>query len=110
MVALNQMMPPNPSDKDFVERTLQQHPSLTRFVERIQKYSSTTFSNATIRIDALAYDEWDPPLLLEITADIPQVDYVERLHELRRWAQSDPDYDPELITVMLLVRAPAQTR
>lgn len=104
MVALKEMMPIDPAERDFVEATLCRHPSVSRFANRLQQHVQDHFQQPVINLDALAHDEWDPPLAIEVTADIPEDEYVSRLHELRRWAHLDPDYDPALMQIILLRR------
>lgn len=104
MVALKHMMPNDPSERGFIESTLRDHPSVSRFTKRLQQHVESQLDQPAVSLDALAYDEWDPPLAVEITADIPEAEYVDVLHQLRRWAQSDPDYDPALVQLILLRR------
>ncbi|HWV24767.1 MAG TPA: hypothetical protein VNZ58_11305 [Thermomicrobiales bacterium] len=105
MIARN-MMPENPSTRDFVETTLQEHPSILRFIDRIQHHAQSVFKHPTFKIRQLAFDEWDPPLIMEITAEIPEDEYIRDLHSLRKWYRRDPDFDENILHVSLLIRVP----
>lgn len=56
MVALKEMMPIDPAERDFVEATLCRHPSVSRFANRLQQHVQDHFQQPVINLDALAHD------------------------------------------------------
>lgn len=108
MVALKNLMPEKPEDRNAVEAMLRDNPRIAGFIERLNSHVRATYMDVDVSVESLHYDEWDPPILIVTTASIPDREYIHQLHELRKWAKSDPDYDATKVHVSLLPRVTSQ--
>jgi hypothetical protein len=103
MVAMTQMMPTDPDERETVRQVLREHPELEAFIERIGQHAIEMFPGAEMSLDTRQYDDWDPPLRMIVTA--PYTDreaFSRRDRAWTSWLLAQPDYDPARLFVTIL--------
>ncbi|HVL22579.1 MAG TPA: hypothetical protein VM450_00755 [Thermomicrobiales bacterium] len=103
MVALSQMLPTDPDERERVRRVLREHPGLEAFIERVSRHAAEVFPGAEMMLDTRQYDDWDPPIRLSVTAPYTDREAFSRLdREWTSWLLAQPGYDPSRIFVTVL--------
>ena len=99
MVAVANLLPENPEDEASVLALLKEHPDLRAFIQQASAKALEVFPGATIQLDTVRYDPWDPPMRMRILApgDLEQVG-ASRM-DYFRWLHAHLDYPEDLIFV-----------
>lgn len=95
MIALNELLPDTPAEKDSVNQVLATRPYLGGLITRLATKIYASFPDAEITMSTRQYDDWDPPLT--ITVYVPLADhskYLDVAHEIRDWARNDAEFNP----------------
>jgi hypothetical protein len=100
MVAMAQLIPEDPKEQASVLEVLREHPELTGFIAKASTKAEEFFPGATMHLDTVRYDEWDPPISLFIDAPVSWPDYKRGKDEFIRWLVAQPDFDIDLILAM----------
>lgn len=99
MIAVADLIPSDPDEQRTVRSILDANPQVRGFIMRASAKAEELFPGATIRLDAVQYDEWDPPLQLTILARMPLPAFGQRADALMAWARSRDDYRPDLVAI-----------
>lgn len=102
MVAVASLLPDNPEEEASVLAVLREHPELRTFIQQASTKALELFPGASIQLDTVRYDAWDPPVCMRLY--IPQ-EYEDREHGLDAfigWVADAPGYDPDLISFLPL--------
>ncbi len=65
MVAMAQLIPEDPQEQASVLEVLRQHPELKTFIAKASAKAEQVFPGATMHLDTVQYDDWDPPVRLD---------------------------------------------
>lgn len=101
MVALKNLMPEKPEDRNAVERILRESPDLARFLQRLSDHIRETYRDLAVHIDSRQYEPWEPLLTVVLKGPMTEQEFNERYDAIRAWAGNDPEYDPSRIHVSL---------
>lgn len=104
MVATHRMLPDNQGKRSLIEEYLEQHTELASLIERFERHVRAIHNDADVTLYWFNFDEWDPPILVQVIANVAPDEYVKALHELRDWYQSDPDRDETTSRMSLIMR------
>ena len=99
MVAMAQLIPEDPQEQASVLEVLRQHPALKTFIAKASAKAEEIFPGATMHLDTIQYDDWDPPVSLIIRSPLPMLEHRIAVNIYIHWLTSQPDYDDELIAV-----------
>jgi len=99
MVAVAAMMPANPEEEASVLAVLREHPELRTFIQQASAKALEFFPGATIQLDTVRYDEWDPPIQMNIFVRDGQADMIQRRLDYIRWLREHLDYPEDMIFV-----------
>ncbi|MGC4108035.1 MAG: hypothetical protein QM753_17065 [Thermomicrobiales bacterium] len=99
MIAVADLIPTDPDEQRTVRSVLDAHPELRGFIARASAKAEALFPGATIRLDSVQYDEWDPPLQLTVLARLPLPEFSQRTDMLMSWVRSRPDNRPDLLAI-----------
>lgn len=99
MVAVASLLPDNPEDEASVLAVLREHPELRAFIQQASAKALELFPGATIQLDTVRYDEWDPPVRMRVLVkgDLERVESIRR--DYMRWLQTTLEYPENLIFV-----------
>ncbi|MGB3307857.1 MAG: hypothetical protein WBA63_16840 [Thermomicrobiales bacterium] len=106
MVAVAQLIPDDPQEQASVLAVLREHPELRGFIAKASAKAEEFFPGATMHLDTVQYDEWDPPVRLIITAPMAQSDFMPVLDRYMSWMRQQEDYDGALLFVFPKRTAP----
>lgn len=100
MVAVANLLPQNPEDEASVLALLREHPELRTFIQQASVKAMEVFPDATIQLDTVRYDPWDPPIRMNvlIRGDLEQVNR-DRTDYLR-WLHATLTYPEDLVFVI----------
>ncbi|MGC4106243.1 MAG: hypothetical protein QM753_07785 [Thermomicrobiales bacterium] len=100
MVAVANLLPENPEEEASVLALLKAHPEARAFIQQASAKALELFPGATIRLDTTRYDEWDPPMRLNvlIRGELEQVNR-DRMDYLR-WLHAALVYPEDLVFVI----------
>ncbi len=99
MVAMAQLIPKDPEEQASVLEVLRQHPELKTFIAKASAKAEEVFPGATMHLDTVQYDEWDPPVRLIIGAPQSRKQFLARVNIYMRWVEDQPGFNEELIFV-----------
>jgi len=99
MVAMAQLIPKDPQEQASVLAVLRAHPELKAFIAKASAKAEEVFPGATMHLDTVQYDDWDPPVRLIIGAPQSKEQFMARINAYMMWVDDQPDYDEELIFV-----------
>lgn len=97
MVAMTQLIPEDPKEQASVLEVLREHPELGGFIAKASAKAEELFPGATMHLDTIRYDEWDPPVRLIIGAPLSKKAFMARVNEYMTWVENQPEYEEELI-------------
>lgn len=100
MVAMAQLIPNDPDEQASVLEVLRQHPELKGFIAKASAKAEEVFPGATMHLDTVSYDEWDPPVRLIIHARLPWETFESSLDGYLSWLVAQSDFDEQLIQVI----------
>ena len=109
MVAVAQYIPDDPQQKASVLAVLREHPELQGFIARASAKAEELFPETRITLDAVQYDEWDPPVRMIVKITQPWPDYQAASDTFIHWVGHLPDYKRDLILVMPMWNGPIET-
>lgn len=99
MVAVANLLPDNPEEEASVLAVLREHPEVRAFIQQASAKAMDLFPGATIQLDTVRYDDWDPPMRMVVHAP----GRLERVNKDRmeyfRWLHSALDYPEDVIFV-----------
>jgi hypothetical protein len=99
MVAMAKLIPEDPQEQESVLAVLRQHPELKNFIAKATAKAEEVFPGATMHLDTVQYDDWDPPVRLIVRSPLPMPEYRVAVNGYIRWLTAQPDYDQEMIFV-----------
>ncbi len=99
MVAMAQLIPEDPEEQASVLAVLRTHPELKSFIAKASAKAEEVFPGATMHLDTVQYDDWDPPVSLIIRSPLPMPEHRIAVNVYIQWLTSQTDYDDELISV-----------
>ncbi|MGI8485687.1 MAG: hypothetical protein ACR2OU_15675 [Thermomicrobiales bacterium] len=99
MVAMAQLIPEDPQEQASVLEVLRQHPELKTFIAKASAKAEQIFPGATMHLDTVQYDDWDPPVRLIIGAPMEQGAFMAVLEDFLGWLRNQSNYNRELILV-----------
>ncbi len=109
MVAMAQLIPEDPREKDAVEAVLAAHPELEAFIAEVSAEAHRQFPEVRIELDTMGYDEWDPPLRVLLHATVPWPEYRHRVDEFMDVVRENPGYNRDLVFVFPMWAGPLET-
>ncbi|MGN6033641.1 MAG: hypothetical protein ACTHQE_18450 [Thermomicrobiales bacterium] len=103
MVAVASLLPDNPEEEASVLAVLREHPELRTFIQQASTKALEFFPGASIQLDTARYDEWDPPVTMNVFVRDDQRDdqddMVQRRLEYVRWLRDHLAYPEDMIFV-----------
>ncbi len=99
MVAMAQLIPTDPDEQASVLEVLRQHPELKGFFAKASAKAEEVFPGATMHLDTVGYDEWDPPVRLIIHAPMPLTTIEAATRDYMAWLRESLAYPEDLIFV-----------
>jgi len=99
MVAVASLLPDNPEEEASVLAVLREHPELRTFIQQASTKALEFFPGASIQLDTARYDEWDPPMTMNVFVRDDQGDMVQRRLEYVRWLRDHLAYPEDMIFV-----------
>ncbi|MGI8484747.1 MAG: hypothetical protein ACR2OU_10850 [Thermomicrobiales bacterium] len=99
MVAMAQLIPEDPDEQASVLEVLRQHPELKGFIAKASAKAEEVFPGATMRLDTVSYDEWDPPVRLLIRAPMSLASVESATRGYITWLREALAYPEDLIFV-----------
>lgn len=106
MVAVAQLMPQDPEEQRTVRDVLREHPELPGYIARATEQARKVFDNPRFELSTVRYDDWDPPLTLNIYVPMPWPEFERAFDTYLKWLSPNPDYDRDLILVFPQFRGP----
>jgi len=100
MVAMSQLIPDDPQEQASVLEVLREHPELRGFIAKASAKAEELFPGASMHLDTVQYDEWDPPLTLIINAPAPWPEYQASRDTFIHWLVEQPEFDLDRMLVM----------
>lgn len=102
MVAVANLLPRNPEDEASVLAVLREHPEARTFIQQASEKAKELFPGVRISLDAVQWEEWDPPLRLVLHIRQPWERYKASILEFANWMGAQPSFHHELIGVLPL--------
>ena len=102
MVAVANLLPENPEDEASVLAVLKEHPQARAFIQQASEKAQELFPGVRISLDAVQWEEWDPPLRIVLHIRQPWERYKAAILEFASWTGVQPTFDPGLIGVLPL--------
>lgn len=99
MVAVASLLPGNPEDVASVLAVLREHPELRTFIQQASTKALEFFPGASIQLDTVRYDEWDPPIQMNIFVYGPVEETIQPRLDYMRMLLEDLSYPEKLIFV-----------
>jgi len=99
MVAVAQLIPDDPQEQASVLAVLREHPELRGFIAKASAKAEELFPGATMHLDTVQYDEWDPPVRLIINVPQSMGQFLAHVSEYMSWVESQSGYDEDLVFV-----------
>lgn len=109
MSAVAQLIPDDPAAKESVLAVLREHPELQDFIARVKDKAEEVFPKTAIALDAVRYDDWDPPVRMIVHITPPWDEYTRASREFAHWVGDLAEYDRDLILVMPMWNGPIET-
>jgi len=99
MVAVANLLPDNPEQEASVLALLKEHPELRTFIQQASAKALEVFPGASIQLDTVRYDEWDPPMTMNVFVREGQDDMIQRRLDYVRWLREHLAYPEDMIFV-----------
>lgn len=109
MVAMAQIIPDDPKERDAIQAVLRAHPELESFIADVSEEAHRRFPEVRIELDTVAYDDWDPPLRVLLHATVPWPEYRRRVDEFMAVVRENPGYNRDLVFVFPMWDGPLET-
>ncbi|MDQ3657313.1 MAG: hypothetical protein M3457_19840 [Chloroflexota bacterium] len=109
MVAVARFIPQDPKEKESVLAVLREHPELQGFILRVSEKAEEIFPEVRIALDTVRYDEWDPPVTMNIWITEPWGAFRESWDRFTTWLSYNPDYDRDVVLVMPMWNGPIES-
>ncbi|HWK79751.1 MAG TPA: hypothetical protein VNP95_03245 [Thermomicrobiales bacterium] len=85
MVAVANLLPENPEDEASVLAVLREHPEARAFIQQASEKAQECFPGVRISLDAVQWEEGDPPLRLVLHIRQPWEDYSIAIKNFAGW-------------------------
>lgn len=108
MVAVAQLIPTDPEEKESVLSVLHEHPGLREFIQKAVNKANEIFPEFSVSLDTVGYDEWDPPVTLTLSVVQPLNEFARAYDRYVQWVVHEPDYNRELVHVFPVWRGPLE--
>ncbi|MGC4192406.1 MAG: hypothetical protein QM589_14745 [Thermomicrobiales bacterium] len=99
MVAVANLLPDNPEEEATVLALLKEHPELRTFIQQASAKALDLFPGATIQLDTVRYDDWDPPMRMIVSVPGNLETMMPGRMDYFRWLHTSLNYPEELIFV-----------
>lgn len=109
MVAIANLIPKTPEAQTSVLSVLEAHPELRGIIARTSAKAEELVPNATIRLESIQYDEWDPPLQLVVSMPLPWEEYKTKQDAFIAWISAQSDIDLDLILPIPMWTGPLES-
>jgi len=100
MVAVAHLIPNDPQEQASILAVLREHPELRAFIQQASARAEELFPGATIQLDTVRYDDWDPPVRMTVHIHEPWDSFAAKIDGYIHWLTRQPGFDGEVIAVL----------
>jgi hypothetical protein len=102
MVAVAKLLPTDPEEEASVLSVLKEHPEARVFIQQASEKAQDVFPGVRITVDAVQWEEWDPPLRMVLTIPGPWEVYQTAMGAFVDWLGKRPYADLETVALLPL--------
>ena len=106
MVDVAQIIPTNPEEQASVLAVLREHPQLREFIQRAIQKAEEIFPNPRVTLDAVRYEEYDPPVRLQFLVTEPLMSFDQHYSDYVKWLVQTSHVSKQLIQILPLWKRP----
>ena len=106
MVAVASLLPENPEDEASVLAVLREHPEARTFIQQASEKAQELFPGVRISLDAVQWEEWDPPVRLVLLIPGTWESYERGMAAFVTWLGGRPLEDMETVALLPLWQDP----
>lgn len=106
MVDVAQIIPTDPEEQASVLAVLREHPELREFIQRAIQKAEEIFPNPRVTLDAVRYEEYDPPVRLQLLVAEPLMSFDQHHSDYVTWLVHTSHFPEHLIQILPLWKRP----
>ncbi len=84
---------------DMLQSDAAEQPDLTAMIETAEAKAREVFAEPRFSLDTHGYDDWDPPLRLEVRADVPEDEFDATFLSYIHWLGAEPGIDLDRLSI-----------
>jgi hypothetical protein len=96
VAALQDILPDDRDKRAIIERAFAAHPETAEFVRRTIEHIEAMWPNADVELQSHQYDDWDPPVTIEIFLEHDLRDYLTHFKAISSWMVAQPGYNSDI--------------
>jgi len=96
VAALQNILPDDADKRAVIERAFAAHPETTDFVRRAIAHIEQTWPDANVELQSHQYDEWDPPVTIEIFLKHDVHEFLSHFKAISSWMVNQPGYNSDV--------------
>lgn len=96
VAALQDILPDDADQRAVIERAFKAHPETADFVRRAVAHIESTWPEAEIYLQSKQYDDWDPPVTIEIFLKHDPSEFLSNFKAISSWMVEQPGYNSDV--------------